>query len=234
MLLDVREAADILKVSTKTIYRWLSAKKIPHVRAGNQYRFSRAELLAWAGSSGKTVEPTAVHESEALETYLPSVHEALRDGGIFYRVSGSTTEEVFREAASILNVPPGVDRKYLLECLTAREGLASTGVGEGVAIPHPRHPLPHLTRCLLSLCFLEKPIDWKAVDSVPVHAVFLLLCPTTRSHLHLMSHLAFVLREPGVRELLRSEASRRDILSGIGEAEKLLFAQSSRDVSNGA
>jgi PTS system nitrogen regulatory IIA component len=234
MLMSVREAAEVLNVSTKTIYRWISAGTVPYVRAGSQYRFSRAELLAWAGSSGRPVGTAVLEEPEALEETVPTVFEALRDGGIFYRLSGSTPEEVLQEAATIVNVPPGVDRRYLLECLAAREGLASTGVGKGVAIPHPRHPLPHLTHVLLSLCFLEKPIDWKAIDSVPVYAVFLLLCPTTRSHLHFVSHLAFVLRDRKVRELLERQASRRDILSGIREAQQRLFAEPRRGLSNGA
>jgi len=231
MLLSVKEAAELLRVSSKTVYRWAASGKIPYVRAGNQYRFSRAEILAWASESGRQPEPHAIREPKDSDEKLPSIYEALSEGGIFYRVSGSSASEVIEELVSVINIPPGVDRKYLYEALTAREALASTGVGKGFAIPHLRHPLPHITYASLSLAFLAEPVDWGAVDSMPVDTVFILLSPNTRCHLHLLSRLTFALQDEKWSGLLRKEAVRREILEGVRKVEEGFSGSSNRRIS---
>lgn len=75
--------------------------------------------------------------------------------------------------------------------------LGSTGIGDGIAIPHPRSPLIfNLPHASLTLSFLEKPIDFGALDGKPVFAAFTILSQTVRGHIHLISRLAHVLRTP--------------------------------------
>ena len=60
--------------------------------------------------------------------------------------------------------------------LEAREAMGSTGIGDGIAIPHARYPVVlHLDKPLVSLCFLEQPIDFGALDARPVQALRCLL-----------------------------------------------------------
>src|SRR5438034_985186 len=62
-----------------------------------------------------------------------------------------------------------------------REALQSTGVGDGIAIPHVRNPIVlHVSRPMITLCFLERPIDFGALDGKPVHVLFSLISPTVR------------------------------------------------------
>jgi len=70
-----------------------------------------------------------------------SLEEGLRAGGVFYRVGGKDKESVIKEIVQIMPLPEEVDRAYLLEVLLARESLGSTGIGEGIAIPHVRNPI---------------------------------------------------------------------------------------------
>ena len=234
MLISVKDAAELLNVSTKTIYRWIAASEIPFIRAGSQYRFSRADLLAWATQYGRMPRPESIHEPDISESNLPSLEEALKDGGIFYRIGGALPEEVIEEVVSVMNVPAGVDREYLYKALSAREKLASTGVGEGVAIPHMRHPLPNADRASLTLAFLSQPVDWNAIDSIPINVVFVLVCPTMRSHLHLLSHLSFVLRDKRWRNLLKKQSARSELLLGIADAERRLFGKQNENSSRRA
>ncbi len=218
MELTVKESAHLLQVSEKTIYRWLAAGTIPHRRVGNQYRFDRHELTSWAAQSGRPIDAAALHHSEPA-TEIPSLSTALQDGGIYYRIGGDTPEAAIGEITTIMRLPASIDRDNLFRGLTARESLASTGVGEGVAIPHMRFPLAQLPGSQIALAFPAAPIDWKAIDGDPVRVIFLPLCDTMRAHLRLLSQLHFVLRNRKWRGLLDRQASRREILAGLAAVE---------------
>ena len=102
----------------------------------------------------------------------------------------------------------------------ARETLASTGVGDGIAIPHVRNPVVlQVPVPMVTLCFLRTPVDFSAVDEKPVFALFSLVTPTIRAHLSLLSQLAFSLRSPGLLALLRSQASEDTIMAEFERAE---------------
>jgi PTS system nitrogen regulatory IIA component len=223
MNLSVRETAGLLKVSEKTIYRWIKQQTIPAYRVQEQYRFNRAEILEWATSRRLNVATEIFDEPEAQGQPVPSLLAAMEAGGVFYRVSGSDKEDALREMVGLLRVPDEVDRGFLLRVLLAREALASTAIGDGIAIPHVRNPVVlHIGRPSLSLGFLERPIEFGALDGKPVHTLFTIISPTTRAHLHLMSKLSFVLRDEGVRRVVRQQESRQEILDQIARAEKRL------------
>ncbi|MDP3178030.1 MAG: PTS sugar transporter subunit IIA [Spirochaetaceae bacterium] len=221
MQLSVKDAANILNVSEKTIYRWIKQKTIPAYQINEQYRFNRVELLEWATSQRIHVSPDIFkEEGDASGIPLPKLSEALKAGGVAYRVGGTDMSSVLRAVVDVLHLPEEVDREFLYQVLLARETLGSTGIGDGLAIPHVRNPVVlHVSKPTVTLCFLENPIDFKAIDDKPVDTLFTLISPSVRAHLHLLSRLGFVLRDPGVKEALRSRASRDVIMERIASAE---------------
>src|SRR5438094_9413746 len=94
MKLTVRDAAQILNVSEKTIYRWIKQGVIPAYQISDQYRFNRAELLEWATSRRINVSPEIFAEPNGGEVPPPSLSEALSAGGVHYRVGGSDKASV--------------------------------------------------------------------------------------------------------------------------------------------
>jgi PTS system nitrogen regulatory IIA component len=237
MNLSVRDAAGLLKVSEKTIYRWIKQQAVPAYRVQEQYRFNRAELLEWATSRRLNVSSAIFLEPEAEGQPIPSLLSALEAGGVHYRVAGGDKAGALREVVQLLRLPDEVDREFLLRVLLAREAIASTGVGEGIAVPHVRNPVVlHVGRPTIALCFLERPIDFGALDGRPVDTLFTIISPTTRAHLHLMSKLSFVLRDEGVRGTIRGQASRAEILGAVGRAESRLAGPDATagDPSSGA
>ena len=72
----------------------------------------------------------------------------------------------------------GLDERAIFEALLQRERLGSTGIGDGIAIPHGK--LPELDRLFGLVARLEKPIDFEALDGQPVDILFLLLAPGGR------------------------------------------------------
>jgi nitrogen PTS system EIIA component len=221
MNLSVKDAAKILSVSEKTIYRWIKQEIVPAYKVHESYRFNRAELLEWATARRISVAPEALQDPDADALPLPTLSEALEAGGVFYRIEGRSRDEVLGDVTAHLRLPEEVDRDYLRRVLIAREELASTAVGDGIAIPHPRNPvLLHVTRPTVTLCFLEKPVDFQALDGRPVSILFTLISPTLRSHLHLLSRLGFVLKDDNFRKALLSQESREMIFSALRQAEE--------------
>ena len=223
MQLSVKDAAVILNVSEKTIYRWIKQGTIPSYRINEQFRFNRAELLEWATSRRIQVSPDIFAEKDASALPLPTLSEALRAGGVEYRVEGQDSSSVLRAVVDLLHLPEEVDREFLYQVLLARETLGSTGIGDGIAIPHVRNPVVlHVSRPTVTLCFLEKPIDFGAIDNQPVDTLFTLISPSVRAHLHLLSRLGIALRDGAVKSALRGRASREELMDVFAKAEAAL------------
>jgi PTS system nitrogen regulatory IIA component len=225
MQLSVKDAAGILSVSEKTIYRWIKQAIIPAYRINEQYRFNRTELLEWATSRRIQVSPSIFDEGETKSAPLPSLSEALKAGGVAYRVGGNDQASVLRSVVELLKLPDEVDRDFLFNVLIARETLGSTGIGDGIAIPHVRNPVVlHVSKPTVTLCFLEKAIDFQAIDGKPVNILFTLISPSVRAHLHLLSRLGFALRDPALKDALRREASRDELMASLSHAENAIAA----------
>ena len=232
--LTVREAAALLNTSEKSVYRWIKQGLLPAYRINDQYRINRAELLEWATSRKITVSPAIFEEPEGGDAPLPPLEEALRAGGIHYRIGGHDKASVLRAVVDIMPLPDDVDREFLYQVLLAREALGSTGVGDGIAIPHVRNPIVlHLSRPIVTLCLLEKPIDFGALDGQPVSTLFTLISPTVRAHLHLLSRLAFTLRDPRFNAAVRNQASREELLEALHAAEAAVTASQAQPPNAG-
>ncbi len=220
MQLTVRDVSTLLKVSEKTVYRWVSQGILPAYRVSDQYRFNRAELLEWATSRKMNVSAELFDEPESSATPIPGLLEALQAGGIFYRIGGTDKESALRGVVEHMRLPEEVDRDFLLRVLLAREALQSTAIGDGIAIPHVRNPIVlHVTRPMVSLCFLERPVDFGALDGKPVFALFSLISPTVRAHLRLLSRLAFALNDSRFKDAVLRRASREEILAEARRVE---------------
>ena len=214
MQLVVKDVARLFNVSEKTVYRWIDQGILPAYRINDQYRFNRAELLEWATSRRMNVSPDIFAEPESSATPLPSLVEALQAGGIFYRIGGTEKESVLRAVVETLRLPEEVDREFLLRVLLARETLESTGIGDGIAIPHVRNPVVlHVARPLITLCFLEHAVEFGALDGKPVSIVFSLISPTVRAHLRLLSRLSFALQDPRFKAVLQRQSARDEIFA---------------------
>ena len=220
MKLTVRDAARLLYVSEKSVYRWIKQGAIPAYQINEQYRFNRAELLEWATSRKIQVSPEIFVEDQTTESPPPTLGDALRDGGVYYRIGGADKAQALHSIVEVMRLPEEVDRDFLYQVLLAREALGSTGIGNGIAIPHVRNPIVlHVAKPMVTLCFLETPIDFGSLDKQPVHILFTLISPTVRAHLQLLSRLAFALRDSVFMAAIQGQASRDDILRSLRQIE---------------
>lgn len=220
MELKVREVARLLDVSEQTVYRWVRKGSLPAHRVHDQYLFNRVELQEWAALHEHRVSPELLAPNGSPEP-LPSLCAAMERGGITYGMSGETREEVLDALTRLPGIPDSVDRSLLYQLLVARETLASTGVGNGIAIPHPRDPVViHAEEPVVLLAFLERPVDFHALDGQPVRVLFVLLSPSVREHLQMFARLAFALHDGTLKKLLASAAPPEKILERVRFLEK--------------
>ena len=220
MMLDVKEVSRLLSVSEKTLYRWLLKGEIPAYKIGQSYRFNRVELLEWATAHKIKVSTEIIDDTLATGSETPALTEAINAGGIYYNVAGGDKESILKSIVATMKLPEDVDRNFLTDALLARENLGTTGIGDGIAIPHVRNPVVfHINTPVLSLCFLDHPVDFAAIDGKPVDTVFTLMTPTVRSHLHLLSRLGYALHLPSLRQILHAGSSREEIIAAFGEVE---------------
>lgn len=106
---------------------------------------------------------------------------------------------------------PGFDANTLFGNLVARERLGSTGLGQGIAIPHCR--LKDLDRVVGSLITLEQPIDFESIDDKPVDILFVLIVPdqATQEHLNTLAALAELFNQSEFCERLRAATSAEQL-----------------------
>ena len=112
-------------------------------------------------------------------------------------------KQLLQELAAKAAELSGQSERTILEILQQREKLGSTGVGNGIAIPHGK--LPKLDRLIGLFARLDRPIDFEALDDAPVDLVFLLLAPENAGadHLKALARVARLLRDPDIARKLR-------------------------------
>lgn len=216
----IKDVAKFLGVSEKMVGRWVEEARLPAFRMHNQYRFNRVEVMEWALDRKMDVRPDLSAEDEGDEEALAGLVQALECGGIHYDVAGLDKGAVMRSMVTVLPLDESVDRDFLFQILWEREALGSTAVGDGVAIPHVRNPivLP-ITYPVVALCFLKEPVDFGALDKIPVRVLFTILSPTIRAHLHVLSLLAHCLRDSGFHAALDRKAPAEEVLA---EAKRVM------------
>jgi len=219
MDLTAKDAARLLNVSEETIFQWIHNGTLPSYRVKDKYRLNRVELLEWATARSLKVSPQIFRENGIKPPDL-LLTNALRRGGVLYQLDGDDKASVIRRVCDVLPLPPRVDREELHGVLVAREALCSTGIGNGVAIPHPRGPIVlGIPEPQVTLAFLGQPIEYGAIDKKPVTTLFVIVSTTVRIHLLLLSHLMYALQDGDFRRLLDARARADDLLTSLEEIE---------------
>ncbi len=127
------------------------------------------------------------------------------------RVNGK--KQALQELAARAAELSGLSERTIFEILMQREKLGSTGVGNGIAIPHGK--LPKLTKLFGVFARLERPIDFESLDGQAVDLVFLLLAPegAGADHLKALARVARLLRDPDVAHKLRDSRDMEALYS---------------------
>jgi PTS system nitrogen regulatory IIA component len=214
--LTLRQAANYLGVNESTARRWIGERGLPVHEVSERLYLNAVELWEWAVEHGVTVSRSLLEHARRAPDAVPPISQLLRAGGIFYDVDAKDKRDVLRQFVARLPLPPEQDRATLLSVLEAREAMGSTGVGDGIAIPHVRNPIVlHVDEAFVTLCLLKHPVDFDAIDGKPVHTLFMVVSPTVPVHLRILAQLGFLLRDAVLREMFRKRASANDLIARI-------------------
>ncbi len=144
--------------------------------------------------------------------------EFLRPDAIVASLSGSTGPAVLAELCRPLAAAQKVDAAKLLDTLLEREKLGSTGIGEGVAIPHGK--VPNLPGLMASFGRSVPGVDYRAIDGKPTHLFFALFAPenSAGAHLKALARISRIFKTPAFREAILKAPSAEEIYRLI-EAE---------------
>ncbi len=136
-----------------------------------------------------------------------NISELLAPEAIVPALKAQTKKQLLQELAARAHQQTRMSERRIFETLMERERLGTTGVGQGIAIPHGRMAEAKTITGLFVR--LESPIDYDAVDSQPVDLVFMLLAPENAGadHLKALARVSRLLRDKATCEKLRSAAS---------------------------
>lgn len=137
---------------------------------------------------------------------------------IFPDLKAKSKKQLLQELSKLAADKAQLDQRDIFDVLLQRERLGSTGVGQGVAIPHGR--LPEIESIVCIFARLEDPIDFDALDDEPVDLIFLLLAPETAGadHLKALARISRLIREPQTLEKLRGSRESSALYSVLTEA----------------
>lgn len=151
------------------------------------------------------------------------ISELLDPAAIVAELNGTVKRDVLAELTdALLKTDPGLSRDNIMRVLMERERLGSTGIGDGVAIPHGK--LKDIDRLLISFGLSRQGVDFDSMDGKPAHLFFLLIAPeeSVGVHLKTLARISKLLKSTAVRERLQSAVDSAEIHRIISEEEEHL------------
>ena len=220
-ILTLSEMAHYLKVSEKTILRMVKRGEMPGSKVASQWRFQRVVIEQWLTAKMESApDESLIEVIQTTPKIIPLAHLISPERIIMDLVPGDTQavlEQLIKPliAADLLDDPA-----QFLRDLISREAMGSTGIGDGVAIPHVREQENSGVRqtCVV-MGLSQEGIDFDALDGEPAH-VFMLLCGNAVTvHLRLLAKTMLMLRTPGMVTSLLGCQNFDDVAGLLREAD---------------
>jgi len=212
------EVAELLDLPLVTIQRWEHQGKIPYKLVRNEKWYKKQEILDWARLHDIMIREEVARRSVQSGNLLS---QAIERGGIYYHVGGKDIITVFQNSLECLPYLKNSDRELILNALLNREELASTAIGSGIAIPHTRERLDlGLNGICIPVLFLENPVEFNAIDGMPVFVLFMIFTASTGDHLKILSRIAYTLKNQEILSILSGRNQQDNLLSQILKIEQ--------------
>jgi len=218
-MMTLAQVADYIQLAERTVLRMAQRGEIPAAKVASQWRFLRPLVREWVvaqmqGLPAETADRLAGGASGGL-----ALKEVMRPELMLFDIPPGPKEDVLRRlVASLIGAAAVRDPTRLLAGLAERERMMTTGIGHGVAIPHPREALSGVFPepvVVFGVC--PQGTDYQAIDDQLVHAFFLIGATRTEIHLDLMAKIAWLLRQPEI-EALKQATCADQVVSLVAAA----------------
>lgn len=218
MELKMKDVMDIFELPEKEIVRFIKSKALPVHTINHQDLFNKEEVKVWAIKNNIPLSEKIL--SLAGSDIPVSLSGLINRGGIIYNIPGNNTVELLTGAVNRMKLPSEVNKTDVLASLIEREEMMPTGVGRGIAIPHPRNPIiADVDHESITVCSLASPVDYGSVDGKPVHTLFIILSANAKRHLEILSKLLFLCQQADFVKMLSVAAPVAAVMDYIISAE---------------
>jgi len=227
MILTLKELASYLRVNERTILRMQKAGQVKGIKVGGQWRFNGSQIdsLFFPGAAPEGGEKIVPLQQFASGNLSVPISRMVREERMLLNMSATTAAEAIEElVAVVIRNKLCRDPDDLRDAVIGREKMLSTGVGNGIAVPHPRDPVPTLAEStIIVVGRSEDGVEFNAVDGQPVFLFFLIASQTVQAHLNILGRLAHVCScEEAVSEM-KAAGEPSDFFRALLKSERSEF-----------
>lgn len=212
-IMTLEEVAEYLRISERTVYDWAQKGDIPCGKIGTAWRFLRSDIEKWVADK-LGAKPAEQNVEIKLSNLLSEEKVMILDS--------VTKEEALDAMIDMVSKSSLVtSKKALKEGIYRREELMSTGIGQGVAIPHVRIKEVKDLVVGVAICSSGVP-DYESLDAQPVQLLFMIVARDDQHALHLktLAAISSVLKNPFLKNMLLSSTCPKDFMDVIKNHEK--------------
>lgn len=233
-VLTLRQLADHLQLSERTIYRLLGRGQLPGFKVGGHWRFRRSVVDYWLDLRMARMSPTELREmDQEWRSAALCLSDALVEENALLPLAGESRRDIIARFIQAVTFPEPVDADLVFSQVWEREQFASTATEDGVAFLHTaRWDGRALQRNdLLAIGRLPAAVEFGALDGGRTDLLLLLLTSDTRRHLLFLAKAARLCRQPGFLEGVRRAASGREVVRLVRLTEQDIFTHSAPPAS---
>jgi PTS system nitrogen regulatory IIA component len=227
-MMTVDQLAAYLQKDVREVGKMASRGYLPGHKVGGEWRFARAEINHWLEKQMSGLDEKQLvalerggRRGDPSEVLISSL---LSEVSVAVPLPATTKSSVLRELVDLAEQTWQVyDPDAVLEAIKQREELGSTALPSGVAIPHPRRPLPAAVgESLIAYGRTSSPLPFGAALGGLTDIFFLVCCTDDRTHLKVLARLTRLLMRPGFLDELRSAETAAETWEKIHAAEQAL------------
>ena len=224
----------MLGADVRRLERMAQRGEIPCQKVGGQFRFNRAEITEWLQQTMATMEGSHLAEVDAgitahrqAQQDEPIVTGLLRPEAVTCELNARTKSSALRKLVVLAGQTGLVyDSDALLEAIVGREGLGSTAMPAGIAIPHPHRPLPYdIAEPVLVVARTTQGIVFGAPDGRRTYLFFLTASQDDRHHLHILARICRMLRDDEVVGQLLNAETPDEMMTLLARRERQVLAE---------
>ena len=226
-MMDMEQLAAYLQRDIREVGKLASRGHLPGHKVGGQWRFARAEINHWIETQlpAYTEKQLADLESAGDGDGEPLLANLLSEASVAVPLPATTRASVLKELVNLAEQSWQVyDPEAVLDAIRAREEMGSTALPCGVAIPHPRRPLPAaLGESVLAYGRTASPLPFGAPQGGLTDIFFLVCCRDDRTHLRVLARLTRLLMRPEFLDELRGAETAAETWEKLAAAERQLL-----------
>ena len=229
---DIKEVARLLEVDWRQVNKMAQRGDIPCQKVSGMFRFNQAKITDWLQSRVSTLGEKDLSDLDSghsaqrkFNHELFLVSNMLSYNLISTELPARTRSSTIRE---LVNLAGNSDALYcketLLTALNQREEISSTAMAGGVAIPHPKRPLPfNIEKPLLIIAHTTKGIGFGAPDGKMTDLFFMTCSPDDQTHIHILARLCRLFYKTTLVNDLRAAASADEYIDLITQQEQKIL-----------